>query len=338
MAVRLPDPQGDSAEAIYYREVLNARSRGRWIQSLGFKPYFWQWKVIQDASKRKVILGARQGGKSTIVAGIPCHTAKYQPGSLSLIFAPSENQSIDDMAKVKLFAMSDKTYPRIVKNSELRIELDNRSIIQVVVASDAGARGKSHPRCIVIDEASRVEDIVYQSAIRPMLNENKECEMILISTPFGKQGFFWKAMEDPHSARIWTRFKTVSPFVPTADGFDLIRINQGMTRESMMLQAQAKGITGGYYFSPRSNDYEEQLENLIEMGPQLYRQEFCCEFVEPEDMVFTYAQIDKAFESGEGITGMAPHLVETDEVSSHISIGASIESQFDQQEERQDVG
>jgi hypothetical protein len=298
------DIQDDSPEVVYSREVIHAMSRGRWIQSLGFEPYLWQWQVIESRSKRKAILGARQGGKSTIVAGIPCHTAKYTPGSLSLIFAPTENQAIDDMGKVKVFAAHDKTFPSTLRNSELRMELDNGSVIQVVVASDVGARGKSHPRCIVIDEASRVEDIVYQSAIRPMLNSNPECEMILISTPFGKQGFFWRAMEAPESARIWTRYKVVAPFVPTDDGFDLVRINR-VDHKYMTRKAKEERLTGGYYFSPRSGIYEEQLENLIEIGPELYRQEFCCQFVEPEDMVFTYQQIDQAFSSGRKVAGLA---------------------------------
>jgi hypothetical protein len=38
--------------------------------------------------------------------------------------------------------------------------------------------------------------------------------------------------------------------------------------------------------------------NLEEMGPLMYRQEYCCEFAEPEDQVFSYDEIEAVFGKG----------------------------------------
>jgi hypothetical protein len=53
----------------------------------------------------------------------------------------------------------------------------------------------------------------------------------------------------------------------------------------------AAGIRAWY--SPRHGDLDGQKFQLNEMGPQKYRQECGVEFVEPDDMVFSYEDIDR---------------------------------------------
>jgi len=283
----MPTRTVSDEERELYRQVCFARSRSRWIASLGFEPFDWQKHVLDSKAKRKSILGTRQAGKSTIVSGIPCHTAKYYPKTLSIILAPTQGQAKDDMAKVKDFISMDSTYPEMVKCSEDRIELSNGSVIQVVTATDTSARGKSKPRVIVLDEASRIDDLVYTSAVRPMITGNPECELVLISTPNGKQGFFFNSICG--SNRRWERYRILSPWNVTQDGMDLERMP--MTDEEFMADAKANGFVGGWY-SPRHFSYEEQVDNLLEMGRMQYRQEYGCEFVETEDMVYSYSDID----------------------------------------------
>jgi hypothetical protein len=51
-------------------------------------------------------------------------------------------------------------------------------------------RGFSAVSLLIIDEASRVEDSVYK-ALRPMLAVGNG-DLWLLSTPFGKRGFFYE--------------------------------------------------------------------------------------------------------------------------------------------------
>ena len=59
--------------------------------------------------------------------------------------------------------------------------------------SEATVRGFSAVSLLLVDEASRVEDEMYL-AIRPMLAVS-EGTLWLMSTPYGKRGFFWEAWE-----------------------------------------------------------------------------------------------------------------------------------------------
>jgi hypothetical protein len=266
------------------KELLHTLSPSHYIRGLGFSPYAWQEAALMSGNKRKVINGARQAGKSTIVSAKPCHAARFFPGSVSLIVAATEQQAFYDMEKVKEFIARDPSYPGIVRNSDRLVTLDNGSWVMVVPATEKAARGPSAPRLILLDEASRIDDIVYRSGIIPMLTDNPDCELISISTPNGRRGFFFESFNNPR----WERYEVRSPW--EVEDLDMALAegeSEGAYREAMA----AKGIRG--FYSPRHGNREEQEFNLREMGPLMYRQEYRVEFVEPEDQVFNYEDIER---------------------------------------------
>jgi len=265
-------------------EMLYTLSPYHYVQSIGFKPYEWQKAVLKSQHKRKGINGARQAGKSTIVSAKPCHIAKYYPESVSLILAATEYQAFLDMEKVKDFIAHDPNYPKIERDSDRLVTLANGSWIMVVPATEKAARGPSAPRLILLDEASRIEDIVYKSGVIPMLTDNPECEVILISTPHGRLGFFFEAMNNPK----WERYEVKSPW----DVVDLeFRLEPAEKEAKYKQKCAEKGING--FYSPRHTSKEEQEFNLGEMGIIMYRQEYGVQFIEPEDQVFGYDEIER---------------------------------------------
>ncbi|MDR0637364.1 MAG: terminase family protein [Spirochaetaceae bacterium] len=270
------------------RDLLFTLSPPHYIKSLGFKPYQWQEDILKSGHRRKVINGARQAGKSTIVCAKPCHVAKHYPGSVSIIAAPTEQQAFYDMEKVKAFINRDAGYPEKKRNSDRLIELENKSWILVVPATETSARGPSAPRLILLDEASRIEDAVYHSGILPMLNNNPECELICISTPNGQQGFFYESYGNP----AWERYEVRSPW----DVIDIeFRLAEGEPEEEYRRRLAEKNIRGCY--SPRHGNREEQEFLLKEMGTYMYRQENRVEFVEPKDQIFSYDEIERLRQS-----------------------------------------
>jgi hypothetical protein len=275
------------------RELLHSLSPYHYIRSLGFTPYEWQEAVLRSPHKRKVINGARQAGKSTIISAKPCHIARHYPASVSLIVAATEQQAFYDMEKVKEFIALDPDYPKIERDSDRLVTLANGSWIMVVPATEKAARGPSAPRLIMLDEASRIEDIVYKSGIIPMLTDNQDCELISISTPNGKRGFFFESFGNPK----WERYEVRSPW----DVIDIeFRLEPSLPEPEYRQQRADKGIKG--FYSPRHRNREEQEFNLGEMGPLMYRQEYGVKFVEPEDQVFSYDDIERLMNStAEGI-------------------------------------
>lgn len=269
-------------------QMLHGLSRDHYISSLGWKLFPWQRHVLTSRHKRKLINGARQSGKSTVVSSVPSHTARYYPKSLSIILAPTEKQANEDILKVKEFMASDETYPDLKRDSQDELTLDNGSRILVIPATEKSARGYSRPRVVILDEASRIPDVVYKSGVRPMLTDNSECELFIISTPNGKQGFFYDAYT---ASERWERYEIRSPWqVDQSDGWTL---NEYLPEDEYKAMMKAKGILSWY--SPRHFNLDEQEENLESMGKQQYMQEYCCEFVEQEDMVFSYEDIERAF-------------------------------------------
>ena len=276
-------------------QVLHGLSRAHYIESLGWKNFPWQDYVLESRHKRKLINGARQSGKSTIVSSVPCHTAKYYPKSLSIILAPTEKQANEDILKVKEFMSWDPTYPELKRDSQDELTLDNGSRILVIPATEKSARGYSRPRVLMLDEASRIPDVVYKSGVRPMLTDNADCELFIISTPNGKQGFFYDAYT---ASERWERYEIRSPWQVDKD--DSWHLHEYMDEWQYQKAMKDKNILA--WFSPRHFNREEQEENLESMGKQQYQQEYCCEFVEQEDMIFSYEDIERAFsQTCEGI-------------------------------------
>jgi len=274
-----------SLDKIYASAILGL-SRSRYVKSLGFVPFDWQFMVLESTHKRKHILGARQVGKSTIVSSIPCHRARFFPKSLSIIMGATEPQAREDMEKVKDFISRDLDYPKIIRDSDSLLELSNGSRIVVVPATEKSARGYSSPDVIVLDECSRIEDAVYRSGVMPMLTNNEKCEVIQISTPNGKRGFFHKASENER----WERFIIRAPWDVSTDGWSLIEAISESEFKAIMAK---RGVTA--FYSPRHYIFDEQLGNLDEMGRDMYKQEYCCEFVEPNEQVFSYDEINAIF-------------------------------------------
>lgn len=268
-------------------ELAAALSRRRYIEGLGFGAFRWQRDILDSAHKRKVINGARQSGKSTVVVGIPTWTAKYIPRSLSIIGAATEKQAVEDMQKIKDFIGADPGYPTIVRDNDSELRLDNDSRILVVPATEKAARGYSNPDVIILDEASRIDDTTYRSGFRPMLTDNPKCELILISTPNGRDGFFFRAWE---SKDRWEKYEIRAPWDAVDEDWTLTAAR----KEAAFRVERAREMIRAYY-SPRHRDLGEQLENIQEMGPRVYRQEYCCLFVEPEDQVYEYDAIKALF-------------------------------------------
>lgn len=258
-----------------------------YLESIGFSLFPWQRAVLRDQATRITICGARQSGKSTILSGVCCHTAKYRPKSLSVILAPTKLQASEDIGKVRDFMTRDPDYPTVKRSGAEEIVLSNGSRILVLTATDTAARGFSKPAVVLFDEASRIDDSVYD-AVRPMITGSRTSVIYEISTPFGRKGFFYD-----HFSRIGAQEKKIkrSRYLVKAP-WQVIRTTGKPTLARIPLE-EIEGVH--CFFSPRHEDETEQLEALDQMKEMQYRQEYGCEFVDAEDQVFRQDLIDAMF-------------------------------------------
>ncbi len=221
----------------------------------GIKPDAWQQDILRSRARQTIMLVTRQGGKSTVSSIRALHKAEYEPGSLVLLLAPSYRQSKELFRKVKdAYAAIPNPSP-LSSESALEMEFENTSRIVALPGKEETIRGFSGVALLIVDEAARVPDALYQS-VRPMLAVSGG-QIILLSTPFGKRGFFHQEWTEGGAA--WHRTKVTA--------FDCPRI---------------------------SSEWLEQERAAI--GDWWFNQEYLCEFVETTDQVFVYEDIQRALD------------------------------------------
>jgi hypothetical protein len=221
----------------------------------GLVPDDWQADLLRSDARQLLLLCSRQSGKSTVSSILALHEAVYKPNSLILLLSPSLRQSQELFRKLKnsYNDLESPFMPQTAQESALTVELDNGSRIIALPGKEATLRGFSGVSLLVVDEASRVPDELYQ-AVRPMLAVSGG-RIVLLSTPFGKRGFFYS--EWANGAADWHRTRITAEQCPRID-------SEWLARE--------KETVGDWW----------------------YRQEYGCEFLETTDSFFNHADIERA--------------------------------------------
>ncbi len=161
------------------------------ITQLGLTPDKKQLEILRSKAKRGILNCSRQWGKSTVAAAKAVHRAYTRPGSLVLVASPSERQSAEFLRKAAPFVRKLGIRVRGDGDNAISILMPNGSRIVGLPGTEATTRGFSAVSLLLIDEAARVPDDLYQS-LRPMLARG-EGDLWLMSTPCGQRGFFYEA-------------------------------------------------------------------------------------------------------------------------------------------------
>jgi hypothetical protein len=121
--------------------------------------------------------------------------------SLVLVASPSAMQSNELVQKAKVMLGRLGMRTRGDGSGRVSAVLPNGSRIVGLPDMEDTIRGHSAVSLMLIDEAARLKDETYL-AMRPMLAVGKG-DLWLMSTPFGKRGFFHQAWE--HGGDGWFR-------------------------------------------------------------------------------------------------------------------------------------
>jgi hypothetical protein len=170
-------------------------------QRLNFHPDPLQTRLLESSGKRVMLNCSRQWGKSTITAVRAVWQAQCHPDTLTIVVSPSMRQSAEFLHKAAGMVQQLDLQPRGDGHNEQSILLPNGSRIVAIPARDATIRGFSAVSLLVVDEASRVPDDVYDS-VRPMIAAS-EGDIWMMSTPAGKTGFFYETWT--HGGSQWDR-------------------------------------------------------------------------------------------------------------------------------------
>ena len=212
---------------------------------LGIEPDPWQLEVLESDARRIILNCARQTGKTSLTAVIALHEALWTPDSLVLVLSPSLRQSGDMFKKIIGFYRQLDRPVTAEMETALTLALANGSRIVSLPGKEGTIRGFSGVSLLIIDEAARVDMDLY-IAVRPMLAVS-DGRLILLSTPNGKQGFFWDEWNSDSEAWLKIRVDaTECPRIP-----------------------------------PKFLEQEK-----IDLGLTSFAQEYLCEFVQIEGAIF----------------------------------------------------
>jgi hypothetical protein len=217
-------------------------------------PDRWQREFLADPHGRQALLCCRRSGKTTAAAGRTLTHCLTRPKALALILCPTLRQAQEYSRVVADLDRAIGAPVRRVRESSVGVEWANGSRLLCLPDRHAGVVGFT-PTQVVIDEASRVSDVLYKS-IRPMLA--LEAELVLLSTPFGKAGFFFDVWTDAARAERFHRRRVTWSDCP--------RIRP-----------------------------EFIAEERLELGDRWFAQEWECSFNDAVDAVFAADVINAAF-------------------------------------------
>ena len=168
---------------------------------MGFVPDEKQAVVLRSGAKQGILNCTRQWGKSTTAAAKAVHHALSREGAMVVVASPSEKQSAElvrkaaeMLAKLGIREKKDGIHP-------ISLVLPRGSRIVGVPGNEATVRGLSKVTLLLVDEAARVPDALY-NAVRPMLAVANGT-VWLMSTPWGTRGFFYDAWM--HGGPEWER-------------------------------------------------------------------------------------------------------------------------------------
>jgi hypothetical protein len=234
-------------------DISRALDPGRWFADAGLVADPWQLAAIRSTSKRQLWLCHRQSGKSTTAALLALARAQ-EAGSLVLLVSPSLRQSGELMRKVSEMRARIPGLPEPSIEISHKLEWSSGGRILSLPASEGTIRGYSKVGLLILDEASRIDDQIVAS-VRPMLAVSGGT-MVCLSTPAGRQGFFFESYE--HGGATWERTKVTAEDCTSIDPAFL----------------------------------QEERRTLGEM---VYRSEYLCEFTDTDESCFNSQIIERAF-------------------------------------------
>jgi len=212
----------------------------------------WQVDVLRATEKQMILLCSRQSGKSTVSSLLALHEAMYRAPALVLLLSPSLRQSQELFRKV-MDAYHGIGGSAVPVAEESALRLELTNGSRIIALPGKEATIRGYSGVsLLIEDEASRVPDDLYQAIRPMLAVSGG-KIVLLSTPWGKRGHFF--VEWSQGGPEWKRVEITAHDCP--------RISPEW------LQAERRAI-----------------------GDLAFRQEYLCEFIETEDAVFSYADIE----------------------------------------------
>jgi energy-coupling factor transporter ATP-binding protein EcfA2 len=226
---------------------------------LNFKPFSYQEELLNDQAKRIIACMGRQTGKTTTIATKAIHYAFTHPQTTTLIISPSLRQSMIMFDKILTLTHQNRLLRKsITRKTRKLIQLTTGSHIIALPCSEHQLRGYT-ANLAICDEASFIPETIITEILFPMLSTTQGTA-ILLSTPWDKNHFFYKAFLNPAYSTHKIRSEQ-NPLIPKTF---LQEMQQNMTEEAYKREYLAEFTEAAYSYFP-----QELIRQCIEHAQQL---------------------------------------------------------------------
>jgi len=238
-----------------------------------FVPRPYQAKWLQDTSRTRVCLKARQVGMSQTVAVEHAHAAVWQPGYTGLIVSKDLDAAIEVVTYAKTAIESARIKPKgltVIIDNKTSIELSNGSRIKAVAASKKAGRSIAASR-VTLDELAVMQWArEIQQAISPTVSTGGSLDILF--SPKGRANLAYE---------IWSGDMGL--------GYSKHKIHWTQNPAFYTPEEKAAGIPPHL-----CKWYLEQRPNYTEAG---WAEEYTCDFITSGNPVFKDSDIDLMFNS-----------------------------------------
>lgn len=184
------------------------------MTAAGITPDPWQADLLKCQARQIAVLCTRRAGKSHTAAARVLSRCLTRPRFHTLVFSPTEDQSKEFLNYVRGMNEDLGCPVPLVRESLTELAWANGSVVKAKPDSPRGSRGFT-PDLVVVDEGAQVSDELYLS-IKPMMVLGK-AEMMILSTPFGKLGWFFDIWDDAKKLSRWEQFRITAMDCPRID-------------------------------------------------------------------------------------------------------------------------
>ena len=232
------------------------------MEFAGFEPDPWQRRMLRSGSKRLLLLASRQSGKSECAGFLVLHEALFRPESLILLVSRTERQA-GELFQKKVVANYNRLGRPVgaVRELQFSLELANGSRIIALPGDNPATIRCFSGVWMVAVDEAALCLDSLFTAVRPMLGTT-DGKMVCLSTPFGRRGWFYEQWTGADPT--WERIISRATECP--------RISREFLAEERRM-----------------------------LGPAMFAQEHCCEFIEAEGQVFSAESIDAIFVGAEDV-------------------------------------
>jgi hypothetical protein len=202
---------------------------------------------------------ARQTGKTTTIATKAIHYAYTNPNTTALIISPSLRQSMIMFDKILALTTQNPLLAKsITRKTRTIIQLTNNSRIIALPCSENLLRGYT-AQLAICDEAAFIPEKTITQIIFPMLSTTNGTA-IFLSTPWGKDHFFYRAFVNP----AYSTHKIKSAECPLITPKFLEEMRQNMTHEAYLMEYEAEFVEAqNSYFS------QDLIRKCVELAEKI---------------------------------------------------------------------